>query len=1040
MSSHDFLKIRRIAHFLSARSTVRPLRVVTAAVFLCMLGAFHHAAAQHVLHGVVLGRESMPLTGATVGIKGTNKGAITGVDGNFILEIPNASDSIQIRYMGYEILTVVAGARRERTFNLQFNEEQAKLDEVTVVGFGTQKKISVTGSIASIPVKELKQSASPSLSNALGGRLPGIVTRQPSAEPGADAAQVYIRGFGTWSSRAPLVLVDGVERDMNLINAQAIESVTILKDASATAVYGVRGANGVILITTRKGEEGRPKVVFRTETAQLTPTRLPKYINSYEYASLMNEALKLANTPARWTDQELQKFKDGSDPFLYPDVDWTSTIMRKHTYQSINNLSISGGSHIVRYYTNVGFTDQSGIWKNDPANDYSTNERMKRYNFRSNIDVNVTKDLILSLGLGGIIRKANYGATGADALLGALRWTPPLSNPVLNPDGSTGASSTQIGNNPWGLATQAGYSTHDLSTIQGTFSANWDLSSVVTKGLSLQGKFAYDYNSSSDVDRIKQFEVKRFVGTDAQTGEDQYIVYREEQPLGYVTHGGADRALYSELQANYNKSFGVHTVTGMVLFNQRDYVNLEAGNSISNLPQRRQGVAARATYSYNNKYLVEFDMGYNGSENFPPGKRFGFFPSVSGGWILSNEGFWGETNVINELKLRGSYGKVGNDQIGGERFLYLTTVNARTGQTYAFGGAQTNTKPGIDEMKIGTPDITWETASKLNIGVDMEMFDGKITLQVDGFNELRTGILLQRNTIPSAAGFNPTSIPYGNLGKVKNRGVDASLEVKNVTSTGFYYSFRGDFTYAHNTVLENDEPTPKYPYLSGKGHPIDQPWGLVSLGFFKNQEEIDKSPVQTFQSSVIPGDIKYKDINGDNVINAYDIQPIGSPRTPEVMYGFGGTISYKNFDLSVFFNGAANTSLFLNGPSIWPFLKGQGSFNILTEYYDNRWTETNQKNAKYPVTAGDINTNNFRENTVYLKNANYMRLKNAEIGYTFPISFSDRIGIKQLRVFVNSQNVYTWDKLHFIDPEANDGIGGYPLQRSINFGLQADFK
>jgi TonB-linked SusC/RagA family outer membrane protein len=754
----------------------------------------------------------------------------------------------------------------------------------------------------------------------------------------------------------------------------------------------------------------------------------------------MNEALQRANTPVRWTDQELQKFKDGSDPYLYPDVDWTKAIMRKHTYQTINNLSITGGNQIVRYYTNVGFTDQSGMWKNDPANDYSTNERMRRYNFRSNVDVNVTKDLILSLGLGGIIRKGNYGATGANALLNALRVTPPLSNPILNPDGSPGASSTQIGNNPWGLATQAGYSTHDLSTIQGTFSANWDLSSTVTKGLSLSGKFAYDHNSASDVDRIKQFEVKRFVGVDDQTGEDQYIVYREEQPLGYRIHGSANRALYTELQANYSREFGVHAVSGMILFNQRDYVDLEAGSSIANLPYRRRGIAARGTYSYQNKYLFEFDMGYNGSENFPPGKRFGFFPSVSAGWVLSNESFWGESNLVNELKLRGSYGKVGNDQIGGERFLYLTTVDARNGQTYAFGNAQTNIKPGIDEMKIGTPNITWETAAKANIGIDMEMLNGKVTLQVDGFHELRTGILLQRRTIPFAAGFNPSSIPYGNLGKVKNIGIDGSLEIKNVTRGGLYYSFRGDFTYAHNTVLENDEPKPKYDYLSGKGHTIDQPWGLVALGFFKDQKEIDNSPVQTFQSTVIPGDIKYKDINGDNIINAYDIQPIGYPRTPEIMYGFGGTIAYKGFDLSLFFSGVTHTSLYLNGPSIWPFLKGQGSYNILKEYYDNRWTENNSEHAKYPVTAGDINTNNFRESTVYLKNASYLRLKNAEIGYTLPSSFSDRLAMSKLRIFINSQNVFTWDKLGFINPESDDGIGGYPLLRSFNFGLQANFK
>lgn len=1004
---------------------------------LALFLSVHCAVGQHVLHGLVVDENDQPLPGAAVKIKDSKDGIAANVEGKFILEITSPDVTLQVSFIGYTTLEVVAGRERDKTFKLAPSAD-ANLNEVTVVGFGTQKKIAVTGAISTVSARELEKTGTPSLSNALGGKLPGIITRQSSAEPGSDQAQIFIRGLGTWGNRAPMVLVDGIERDLNTVNVQEIENFSVLKDASATAVYGVRGANGVILITTKKGAMGKPKVSFRSETAMLTPIRLPKYIDGAEYAQLMNEGLVHIGRQPRWTEEEIGKFRDGSDPYKYPNVNWTDEIMRKQTYQTINNLNVSGGGEIVRYYSNVGYTDQNGIWKNDPSNAYKTNVRMRRYNLRSNVDVNVTKDLVLEVGIAGIIQKGDFPATGSDALLDAIRVTPPIAYNARNPDGSPGGTPTLIGNNPWGLATQAGYSIHMHNNVQGTFSTKWDLSTLVTKGLSLSGRFAYDHYYSGGINRHKAFEVKYYLGKD-DNGEDRYTILREEQPLSYWLWNNSNRAMYADFIINYDRTFGKHNVSGMLLYNQRDYMNITAGSSIDGLPYRRQGIAARATYSYNDKYFAEFNMGYNGSENFPKGSRFGFFPSVSAGWTISNENFMKDVGFVSNLKIRGSHGQVGNDQIGGRRFLYLTSMNARTAQGYLFGDQQTGWA-GIDEMQLGTDNITWEVSTKSNLGVDLSLFNDAFTFQVDAFKERREGILLQRRTISDVAGFNPASIPYGNLGIATNQGFDGMVELKKRTHTGFYYSFMGNFTFAKSRIEAIDEPVQRFPYQSVVGHPIDQPFGLEAIGFFKDQEDIDNSPRQAYQDIVRPGDVKYRDVNNDKVIDDFDRVPIGYSRTPQIMYGMGGTVSYKGVDLSVFFNGSARASLTLTGASIMPFLKGQGSFNILREFYDNRWTPETAETAKYPAVTDDINPNNYRPTTIYQRDASYVRLRNAEVGYTFPTKISQKIGMEKLRLFINGMNLLTWDKVKVMDPESNDGIGSYPIQRSLNFGIQANFK
>lgn len=1006
-------------------------------ILLILVSVHYQAKAQHILKGKVVSEDGKPLLGASVVVKGTNKGIATDIDGNFLLEIANPETILEISFQGYIKLTVPAGKDRERTFELKFDTDKSKLDEVVVVGFGTQKKITVTGAVSSISTKEIEQVSTPSLSNAISGKIPGIITRQSSGMPGGDAAQVFIRGFGTWGNRAPLVLVDGVERDMNNINAQEVESFSVLKDASATAVFGVRGANGVILITSKKGTIGRPKIILRSEAAMLTSLRMPDYINGFEYASLINEGLTNVGRPRSFTEEELGKFASGSDPYLYPDVDWADVVLKKNTYQAISNLSVTGGNEIIRYYTNVGYTHQNGIYKEDNLNSFNTNANMKRYNFRSNVDINLSKSFKLELSLAGIIHHQNYPGNSSLDLFTAIKKTSPIDYPIRNPDGSLGGVPSYVGYHPYGIATQSGYMAYFRNTLQGTFGARWDLSDLVTNGLSVSGKFAYDYYSFNQSTRQKYFEVKRFQGTNETTGEDMYQLMREESPMGYQISNVANRSLYTEASLNYNRDFNKHNVTGLVLYNQRDYVELMAGTSIANLPARRMGIAGRLGYSFDNKYLFETNMGYNGSENFPKGKRFGFFPSVSAGWIITNEKFWG-INAINSLKLRGSYGQVGNDLIGGERFLFLTTIN-RSGQSYAFGDNQ-QFYQGFDENKIGNPDVTWEVSTKTNLGLDLELLNSKLSLQVDAFTEKRKGILMQRGTIPLISGIYPWTIPYANLGKLDNKGIDALIEFKNSTSSGWYYSVRGNFTFARNKIIENDAPVSLYPYQDARGQSIsvDQPAGLVAIGFFKDQNEIDNSPTQTFSTVVRPGDVKYRDVNGDGVVDTYDRIFFGYPRTPEIMFGFGGTVAYKGFDISLYFTGATNTSIFLEGPSMYPFSDGLGSNNIIREYYDNRWTPENP-NPKYPAVSDSYSPNNFPRSDVWLKDASYLRLRNAEIGYNLSEKTVKHLHVKGIRAFVNGINLYTWDKLKFIDPEADNGTGSYPIQRSVNLGLQVTF-
>ncbi len=987
------------------------------------------------LTGIVLDIEGEPLIGVSIGVAGTTIGTSTDVDGKYKLENVKENMTIVFSYVGYHSEEIKY--TNQSTQNIVLREKTKELQDVVVVGYGTQKKTSVTGALSQISPQALEKVPSVTLSNTLGGALPGIITRQSTSEPGKDNAAIFIRGMATWGDKSPLILIDGVERDLNLINVAEIDNFTILKDASATAVYGVRGANGVILVNTKKGKMGKPKVTLRSEFALLHGLRFPKYINGYEFASLMNEATQHATGSSHnlpWTGEELDKFRTGSDPYLYPSVNWTDEILKKNAFQTVHNLSITGGSETIRYYTNVGYSSQTGLFKEDPQYKYRTNSKSDRYNFRSNIDINVAKTLLLGLSLGGIIQDKTYPGTNSDEIFAQMRQISPIQMPKQNPNRTPGSGPSEIYLNPWALATQTGYSSYFTNTLQGTFNAKWDLSELITKGLSVSGKFSYDFFYENATTRYIKYGMDRYLGTDS-SGEDLYQNVRNAESMKYSSGSNSNRAYYYDLGVNYEKAFGLHSVSGMALFNRRDYKHLTAGTSILNLPYRRQGLAARFTYNYNHKYLGEFNFGYNGSENFKKGSRYGFFPSFSGGWVVSEEKFM--KNILGDtyIKLRGSYGIVGNDQIGGDRFLYLSTVN--TSANGGLFGESQQPITGYAEAKLGA-DVTWEKSYKLNGGFEVKLLKNALSLQADFFVDHRKDILLSRGGIPSSVGI--SSQVYANLGEVKNKGIDAMIEYKHTTKTGLYISGYANFTYAFNRIIEDDTPLPKYDYQDTRGRRIDQYFGYVSMGFFESQEEIDDSPVQTFMTNVRPGDIRYVDINGDGKIDSYDKVPIGYARVPEIMYGFGFTVAYKGFDMTLGFTGAARTSMYLNSEDMWPFSLEYPRYNVSREYYDNRWVEgQNNSHAKYPAVINGNNPNNYVESTQYLRDASYLKLKNAEIGYNFSEKVTKSLKIEGLRFFVNGTNLLCFDKLKIVDPEADYGTGNYPQQRTINTGIQINF-
>ena len=1009
---------------------------------------------KRVITGVVRDSDTNePIIGASVWLKNSSVGAVTDIDGKYSITIEGVGGVLEFSYIGMKKQEIAI--IDQKSINVTLQPDTEVLDEVVVVGYGSQKKESVVGAISTLDIKKLKVPGA-SISNVLAGQLSGVVAMTRSGEPGKNsAADFYIRGVSSFKGTStPLVLVDGIERDLDLVDTDDIASFSILKDASASAVYGVRGANGVILITTKKGEEGKPAINVRTEFGFTSPTKRPKMLDSARWAELYNEA----SSTKYYSDETIQKYREHSDPDLYPDVDWFDALFDDMAENQRVNLSITGGGDIVKYYVSGSFYNESSIYKNaGNIYGYDSSINYNKFNFRANIDLNLTKSTVLNVNLANIYEKSfgpGFGDNDND-IWGYTFNASPNAFPIEYSDGKLSGPSTDSGFNPWNMLVHSGYREQFWNSAQALVGVTQDIGKLwkPLEGLTANLKFSWDAWNTTLQRRSKTPTFYHARGRDDQgnliyddnNGDGEWDpVHTGSESLGFAIGRSGTMTRYLEGSLNYNRLFAEkHRVGALLLYNQKIHTNTQAGSGDAALPYKNQGLAGRVTYAFKDTYFAEVNVGYNGSENFARGHRFGFFPAAAIGWMMSNEK-WFEpiTNTVDMLKLKASYGKVGNDDIGGQRrWVYESSIVG--GGNWQYGQSANQGGDGIRIGEVENLNASWEEALKLNVGIEFSLFN-KVKVQADYFREQRAGL-------PAIVGI--STIPYVNIGETLNQGFDSNIEYSQKIGN-VYVTARGNFTYNRNKLKNNDEPDWEYKYQNRIGKPFGsggsmQPFGLVALGLFQSQEEIDNSPVQSFGEYRV-GDIKYQDINGDGVINTQDQIAIGYTNLPEIMYGFGATAQWKNWDFNVFFQGAARTSFFLSGSSVKSlFSSGNLERSAVNEnIYNNVWMSTNtpeqNANVLYPRlsngSGGAGASNNTQTSTWWQRNGSFIRLKNMEIGYTLPKSLTSKTFIKSFRFYVSGSNLLTFAPFDMWDPEKGGGEGsGYPLNRVITIGFNANF-
>lgn len=981
------------------------------------------------------------LIGATVWLKGTSVGTTTDVDGNYTITIPGGKTVMLVfRYIGYANIEKEVSPSVTNLV-VEMEKDNTVLEEVQIVGYGTQRKESVIGSVSTVNVKSLKVPSS-SISTNLAGQLGGIVSIQRDGSPGS-SAEFWIRGISTFgANKTPLILVDGVERSLDLLDPEEIESFSLLKDATATALYGVRGANGVVLIKTKRGSEGKPKVSIKLEGGMVTPTKVPEMADAVDFAQMYNEG-----APGTYSPEEIEYYRNGTDPDLYPNVNWLKSVFKKQTFNQRVTANVNGGGDIARYFISVGFYHEDGLFETGHGDTYNGNPDFQRYNFRSNIDINLHPTTVLGLTLGGFLTKKR-DAADAGGIWDAAFKLDPNAFPIQYSNGYWGGEKGVT--NPYWQVTRGGYMEDWKSTLNSILSLDQDFS-FITEGLKANVKFAFDTEAWHGNKHTQQDDIWHAIRRDAN-GELVFNSEPESSKGGpwFDNKSGGNNATYLEASVTYNRLFGKHRVGALLLYNQRvkneTYRNSNYKDNISSinsLPYKNQGIAGRLTYDYDSRYFIEGNFGYNGSENFASGHRLGFFPSVAVGWYISNEKFFASlTNVISKLKLKASVGQVGNDKIGGGvRFIYLGTV-ANTGD-YVYGNYSKTKGERVNE--VANPYVGWEVSTKQNYGLELGLFN-KLEIQGEWYHDVRDHIFVRNGNVPGYVGM--TTMPMVNVGKMKSWGFDASLEyhdkIGQVNVTG-----RGTFTYANNEILRNGDALNKYPWMNSVGQKIYQKFGWRAVGLFESQEEIDRSPIQFSEgnhSRLRPGDIKYRDLNGDGVIDDYDKMPVGFCDVPEITYGFGGAVEWKGFDVSVFFQGTARVSIFEEGAAVVPFSAGFKNNNgFLKGVMKDHWTLDNPNpNARYPRTINPkdaLDNNNTKKSSFWVRNASFLRFKNAEIGYTLPKRWTEKMALQSLRLYVSGVNLLTWaPDVKLFDPDLGSGDGKkYPPTRVFNVGLNINF-
>lgn len=1007
---------------------------------------------KRLLQGLVKDEQGNPIIGASIQLKNTGTGVITDLDGLFQIQVTDKNSVIVISYIGYVTQEISVGDRSSIT--VQLKEDTKSLEEVVVTAFGaTQKKETMVGSIQQVRPAELKVPSS-SLSTSFAGRMAGVIAIQRSGQPGADGADFWIRGKSTFGdATGVLIVLDGVEissSDLNALDPEVIESFSILKDATATAMYGTRGANGVMIVTTKSGQDLlKPIINFRLETSMSQLTSVPEMVGGVDYMKLYNEALTTRGiTTGLYDDTKIRATEQGLNPLVYPNVDWYNEMFNKNAFAQRFNFNIRGGKKAVTYFMSASVKHDAGNLKSLSKDyfSYNNNINVMRYDFVNNLSIKATNTTKISLGLNVSLRDWKGPSAGVDGIFSMSREASPVDFPIVYPARNDKEIYTLWGGMSGGIYNNGyrnpvaeyvvGYKKQFASTVNANIRLDQDLK-MVTKGLKLHVLASFKNWSKTETTRkagYNQFEIDQY---NEATGEYTLSRVGNEQKTALNTEGAAtgDRRIFIQAYLDYKRKFGVHDVNAMLLYNQDQLDNNKPDNLLSSLPRRKQGIAARLSYAYDDRYLAEVNFGYNGSENFAKNNRFGFFPSIALGYNISQEKFWEPiSNVISHFKLRGSYGLVGNDGIN-ERYAYLEDIVLSSDKwKYTTGVNQNVNLQGPVWNRYYNPNLTWEVGKKLNVGFDMQLFH-QVNLNFDVFKEIRSKIYMQKvNTLPDFIGTGETKI-YENSGKMKNVGFDIALDYNKQITKDFFLSFKGTLTYAHNTILERDEPPFQlYPNLSSVGYSRGQHLVYVADGLFRDQADVDSHAEQTLGYIPQPGDIKYvdqPDANGncDGIINTNDRVYMGYPEDPEIVYGFGPSMKYKNWDFSFFFQGAARTSILMSG--FHPFGKN-ATRGVMKFIADDYWSESNPNpNAAYPRLTRDTNANNTVNSSYWLRNGAFLKLKNAEIGYIF----------KMFRAYLNGSNLLTFSPFKHWDPEMGGGSGmKYPTQRVFNIGIQFTFK
>ena len=1017
------------------------------------------------ISGRVTDIKGEPLIGVNVTVDGDANGSITNMDGLYEIFVTKKSVVLKFTYIGFKTSEIRTNASTN-IYDVTLEEQVNELEETVIVGYGTQRKISNIGAQSSMKMEDIK-TPSASLTTTLAGRLAGVVAVQRTGEPGKDAADIWIRGISTPNTSSPLVLVDGVERSFNDIDPEDIESLTTLKDASATAVYGVRGANGVILIKTKPGKVGKPTVSADYYESFTRFTKMVDLADGITYMNAANEAMRNDGIATKYTEDQIRNTIAGKDPYLYPNVDWLKEIFNDWGHNRRVNVNVRGGSEKVAYYASVSYFNETGMTVTDKNIDtYDSKMKYSRYNFTTNLNIDVTPTTKVEIGAQGYLGEGNYPAISSADLYNAAMSISPVEYPKMffvNGEAFVPGTSTNNNfNNPYSQATRRGYDNLTKNQIYSNLRVTQDLD-MLTKGLKLTAMYAFDVYNEIHVHQDRAESTYNFLDTsvpyDMNGQPILQRIYEGSNVLSYKQETSGNKKTYLEASLNYDRTFNDdHRVSALFLFNQQSKLLYPKGTLEDAIPYRMMGIAGRATYSWKDRYFAEFNIGYNGAENFSPKHRFGTFPAFGVGWVVSNEKFWQPlSKAVSFLKIRYTDGKVGNSEVSDRRFMYLDQMKENGDYGYKFGPNGTKWA-GYETVNMAV-DLIWEESRKQDLGIDLKLFNDDLSIVFDLFKERRENILLKReHSMPSFLGYN-TSAPYGNIGIIENKGFDGTIEYNKRINKDWVMALRGNVTFNKDKWIQGELPEQKYEWMNQYGRNINGAKGYVAEGLF-TQAEIDDmarweslsaankaitpKPFASQFGTVKAGDIKYKDLNNDGQIDAYDQTYISRGDVPTTVYGFGFTVGWKDLSVGMMFQGVAGAERVLNGSSINPFNGGGGSGNLYSNI-DDRWTEENpDQNAFYPrLSYGSETTssiNNFQKSTWWVRNMNFLRLKTLQLSYNLPKPWVNKVHLKNAAVYVMGTNLFTLSRFKLWDPELNtDNGASYPNTTSYSVGINFTF-